>query len=189
MLRLSIALLIAAVSISALAWLSYRQPPLEPTLSSATPPPPAPRPPGLRPSIKWFPESPRYLAARRQHYASSRDFRSQLDLSTEQVSRERHYRVRIAQRPEPALNRFQTWQLQIATAKGQPVVGAVINATGGMPQHGHGMPTQPRARPGETAGEYHLEGLEFSMPGWWEVSVYVSKDRLDDIATFNVLVE
>ena len=140
--------------------------------------------------MKWLPESPRYQAARREHFASSREFRAQLDLGTDRRSRQQRYRVQIRQRPEPlALNEFQTWLLHVATPDGRPVSGAVLNVVGGMPQHGHSLPTQPRVQAADTPGDYRVDGLQFSMPGWWEVHVYVSKDRLEDIATFNVLLD
>jgi len=186
--RFALALLLIAAVTVALLW---RMPSPEPDarVEVVEPPPAKPRPPGVRPSIKWLPESPRYQSARREHYASSLDFRAQLDLGTEQASRQQHYRVRVHERSEPALNQFQAWTLQVTSADGKPVSGAAVNVTGGMPQHGHGMPSLPQVSPGTAPGEYRVEGLQFSMPGWWEVHVYVSKDRVDDIATFNLVID
>ena len=186
---IAIALLLVAAGAATTLRLTQHSSAPEVSQEIVEPPPAKPRPPGVRPSIKWFPESPRYQAARREHYASSTNFREHLDLGTEQWSRQRLYRVSVGQRPEPALNQFQAWSLQIATAEGQPVTGAVVNVNGGMPQHGHGMPTQPQVHPGTAPGEYRVDGLQFSMPGWWEVHVYVSKDRIDDIATFNLVFD
>src|SRR5687768_11889594 len=46
---------------------------------------------------------------------------------------------------EPLRTRkMQTLQVSLIGADGQPVDGAQITVTGGMPQHGHGLPTQPR---------------------------------------------
>ncbi|MGH8455002.1 MAG: FixH family protein [Nevskiales bacterium] len=152
-------------------------------------PPAEPRPPSVRPSIKWLPESPRYQSVRREIFREGTDFRSQLDLGTTRLSRHERYRVTIRQRPEPALNELQGWLLHVETADGKPVSGARLNVSGGMPQHGHGMPTQPKIKAEAGAGDYRVEGLQFSMPGWWEVHVYVAQARHEDTATFNLILD
>ena len=40
--------------------------------------------------------------------------------------------------------RMQTVRVAIADAAGEPVDDATIGIDGGMPQHGHGLPTRPR---------------------------------------------
>ena len=49
----------------------------------------------------------------------------------------------------------------------------MISIDGGMPQHGHGFPTQPRVTRELGDGRYLLEGMKFSMPGWWEIKLKV----------------
>lgn len=165
-------------------------PPPEVAQPAATVPPPEARPPGVAPSIKWLPESPRFQYARRQHYAASLDFRDRVDLRTRQASRRQLYRAEIIERSEPVeLNEFQEWTVRVQQADGTPVAGAVLGISGSMPQHGHGMASQPQASAGAVAGEYRIKGLQFSMPGWWEVNLYISKDRVDDTVTFNLLLE
>ena len=44
---------------------------------------------------------------------------------------------------------------------------AAITVDGGMPQHGHGFPTRPRVTRDLDDGTYLLEGMKFSMTGWW----------------------
>jgi hypothetical protein len=98
--------------------------------------------------------------------------------------------VTIKERPEPALHEFQSWLLHIETADGQPVGDAKLSVNGGMPQHGHGLPTQPKIMAGPGAGDYRVEGLQFGMPGWWEVSLFVySPAAHDDTVTFNVVLD
>ncbi len=152
-------------------------------------PPAEQRPPHIRPSIKWLPESPRYQAARREVYKQGTDFAARVDLSTTQLSRRELYRVSITQRPEPALQELQSWRLHVETAAGEPVSNAILTVKGGMPQHGHGLPTQPRISPAATPGDYLLEGLQFNMPGWWEVSVYIAQAQREDTVTFNTVLE
>jgi len=153
-------------------------------------PPAEPRPPSVRPAIKWLPESPRYQDARREAFSEGTDFKSRLDLGTTRLSRHQRYRVTIKERPQPALHEFQNWLLHIETVDGKPVSGATISVNGGMPQHGHGLPTQPRIKPEPGAGDYRVEGLQFGMPGWWEVSLFVyAPAARDDTVTFNVVIE
>ena len=55
------------------------------------------------------------------------------------------YRVAIAApTPAPAINQLHTWTVTLTDAQGHPVHGAHFSVAGGMPQHGHGYPTQPR---------------------------------------------
>jgi hypothetical protein len=54
-----------------------------------------------------------------------------------------------------------------------------------MPQHGHGLPTEPRVTRGLGDGKFEVEGLEFSMTGWWVVNVHVETAFGQDEATFN----
>lgn len=153
-------------------------------------PPVETRPSALRPPLVWLPDLPQYKYARRLALKEGLDFRSRLDLSTAQPSRQQRYRLTVVQRPEPVpLQEFQSWLLHVEDAQHRPVTGAALTVAGGMPQHGHGLPSRPRVTEQASAGDYRVDGLQFTMPGWWEVKVYVSKDRRDDFAVFNVFLE
>lgn len=58
-----------------------------------------------------------------------------------------------------------------------------------MPQHGHGLPTQPRVTRELADGVYQLDGMKFSMTGWWEVKLAIDGPRGADKVTFNTVVE
>jgi hypothetical protein len=59
-----------------------------------------------------------------------------------------------------------------------------------MPQHGHGLPTQPQVTRELGDGRYLLEGMKFSMPGWSDLKLQVrSTDGQADRVTFNKLIE
>lgn len=146
--------------------------------------------PGPRAMVRRLTKSPVYQYARREALNKSAATLEQLDLGTTRATQRGLYRVSIVQRPEPVtLHDFQSWVLRVESRDGRPVAGAVLDVSGGMPQHGHPLPTLPVARPGAAPGEYRVEGLQFSMPGWWEVSVYVAKDRREDTTTFNLILE
>ena len=80
------------------------------------------------------------------------------------------------------INRIHSWTLRIEDAAGEPVAGAEIEVTGGMPAHDHGLPTQPRVTRDLGGGDYLLEGMRFHMGGEWEVVITVRDgDRADTV--------
>lgn len=88
----------------------------------------------------------------------------------------------------PAINQMHSWQVLISTPAGQPVSQARIAVDGGMPQHGHGLPTRPRVRAAAGDGNYVLEGMKFSMTGWWEIKLAIQTPDGADKVTFNTVV-
>jgi hypothetical protein len=81
---------------------------------------------------------------------------------------------------------IQTWTVAITTPDGQPVEHASISIDGGMPQHGHGLPTEPEVTEELGGGRYKVEGMKFNMPGWWTITLDVSSPAGTDSATFNL---
>lgn len=71
---------------------------------------------------------------------------------------------------------------------GQPVTGAKITIDGGMPEHGHGLPTRPRVTKDLGNGWYEIGGLRFNMGGWWELKLTVTGPAGMDTVTFNLSV-
>ena len=82
--------------------------------------------------------------------------------------------------------KLQTVQVAVTDAKGQSVDGAVITVDGGMPQHGHGLPTQPRVTKALGNGAYVIEGVRFNMGGWWELKLAIAGIEGTDTVTFNL---
>lgn len=76
--------------------------------------------------------------------------------------------------------------LEGAPGAGMPVEGATISVDGGMPQHGHGLPTTPRVTRALGEGAYQVEGLKFNMGGWWEVKFRIEAAAGVDSVTFNL---
>jgi YtkA-like len=91
--------------------------------------------------------------------------------------------------PAPAINQIHSWTISVATPAGVPVKEARISVDGGMPQHGHGLPTRPRVTKELADGEYLLEGMKFSMTGWWEIKLAVETSNAADKVTFNRVIE
>ena len=82
--------------------------------------------------------------------------------------------------------KLQTLQVAVTDANGKSVDGAVITVDGGMPQHGHGLPTQPRVTKALGNGEYVIEGVRFNMGGWWEFKLAIAGKEGTDTVTFNL---
>ena len=83
-----------------------------------------------------------------------------------------HYHVSIRPRVDPIpLNRIHTWLVEIKGPDGAPVSGADVSIYGSMPLHGHGFPTVPHITGETDKGVYTLEGMKFSMTGWWTLGV------------------
>ena len=88
----------------------------------------------------------------------------------------------------PALNQMHDWQIKLTSPSGEPVRRARFQVDGGMPQHGHGLPSQPQVTKELAAGTYLVEGMKFSMTGWWEIRLAISTPNASDHVTFNAVV-
>ncbi|WP_374675144.1 FixH family protein [Ideonella sp.] len=91
--------------------------------------------------------------------------------------------------PAAAINRLHAWQIHLSTPDGLPVSHARIDVDGGMPQHGHGLPTQPQVTREPAPGAYVVEGVKFSMTGWWEIKLAIDGPAGADRVTFHTVVD
>ena len=82
--------------------------------------------------------------------------------------------------------RLQRWTLHLETVSGAPVDSAAVVVDGGMPQHGHGLPTKPRVTRALGNGDHLVEGMKFNMGGWWVVKFRVDATPGKDSVVFNV---
>jgi hypothetical protein len=118
-------------------------------------------------------------------------FQPPADLDVRMTRPTEQGRYVVAMRPlvaEPAINQLHPWEIRIVGADGAPVSGAHIAFDGGMPQHGHGLPTKPRVTAELGDGRYRLDGMKFSMSGWWEMKVQVDAAAGSDKVTFNTVL-
>lgn len=114
---------------------------------------------------------------------------AQLDTSPVQTTQGGLYRIEFVADQEPIpVSKLHTWTLHITAADGVAVEGAAVRVEGGMPEHNHGMPTQPQVT-ALGAGDYRVEGMKFQMPGWWTVTVTVEANGQPDQAVFNLLLD
>lgn len=86
------------------------------------------------------------------------------------------------------LNRVHVWRLSLKDKHNQPVTGADIVLAADMPEHLHGMTTKPLAKETDTPGLYLVRGINFHMPGYWEVTLDVSGAGSRHLLRFNLIV-
>ena len=79
-----------------------------------------------------------------------------------------------------------TLRVSVHDAEGRAIEEAQISIDGGMPQHGHGLPTRPRVTRNLGDGIYEIEGVRFNMGGWWEFKLAIAGSRGVDTVTFNL---
>lgn len=84
------------------------------------------------------------------------------------------------------VRKMQTVQVALKGADGRAIEDAVITIDGGMPQHGHGLPTRPRMTQRLGDGVYVIEGVRFNMGGWWELRLAIQGNAGADQVTFNL---
>lgn len=78
------------------------------------------------------------------------------------------------------LRKLQTWVLNIeSTQTGASIHNARVTMDGGMPSHGHGLPSKPNITPSRKKGAFIIEGLKFSMGGEWLLSFNISSAQFD----------
>jgi YtkA-like len=112
-----------------------------------------------------------------------------LDVSLTRPSVANKYIVTLQPPATPAaINQLHAWQVRLASATGAPIAHARIKVDGGMPQHGHGLPTRPQVTQELAAGTYLIEGMKFSMTGWWEIKLAIDSAEGADKVTFNTVV-
>jgi hypothetical protein len=110
-----------------------------------------------------------------------------LDYSRTRTSEAGRYRATIhPQGDSIPQGKLQRWTLHLETVDGAAVDSAQLAVDGGMPQHGHGLPTKPRVTRALGHGDHLVEGMKFNMGGWWVVKFRVTAAPGADSVVFNV---
>jgi hypothetical protein len=113
----------------------------------------------------------------------------ELDLALTRPSVDNKYVVTLQPPARPApINQLHSWRVLLSSPAGAPVAHARIQVDGGMPQHGHGLPTRPQVTRELPDGGYLIEGMKFSMTGWWEIKLAIDGPAGADRVTFNTVV-
>lgn len=111
-----------------------------------------------------------------------------LDYSLAQPTADGLYQVTLVPGIEPVpVGKMHTWLVAVTDSDGKSVDAEVV-MDGGMPQHGHGLPTVPKVTGKDPQGRHIVGGMRFNMPGWWVLTIDVSGARGTDKATFNLVL-
>lgn len=112
-----------------------------------------------------------------------------LDVRLTKPSADGRYLVSLRPLEEhAAINHIHAWEIRVSTSAGQAVSDARIGVSGGMPQHHHGFPTNPRVTEALGDGRYVLDGVKFSMTGWWQIKLQLDSAKGSDLVVFNTVV-
>ncbi len=92
---------------------------------------------------------------------------------------------------EPAVSpipkrQLHTWTVDVRTRDGRPVDGVQMSVGGGMPDHGHGLPTRPTVSSALGNGRYVVEGMKFNMGGYWVVDLAIAAPEGRDDVRFEL---
>lgn len=116
---------------------------------------------------------------------------SQGTLVWQQTSEQGVFNVTLDSQVENAveINEFLEWILTVESVSGEAVSPARITVGGGMPAHGHGLPTQPQVSEYLGEGKYLVKGLKFSMNGRWELSFDIQSEDQKDKVVFDLKID
>ena len=109
-----------------------------------------------------------------------------MDMRTEKPSDNGLYTVSfMPSEGEPTTGPISVWHLRVTDPSGKPVTGAEVVVDGGMPAHGHGLPTVPSA---EHIGDgvYRIDGVRFNMGGLWELRLVIDGPAGEEEVVFNI---
>lgn len=99
------------------------------------------------------------------------------------------YKVRYTSQPERIpLNEPFSLEVSLARADGGALGGERLSVDGRMPEHRHGMTTQPIVHD-KGAGHFTVEGMLFHMPGRWELYFDISREGRTERARVVVVLE
>ena len=112
-----------------------------------------------------------------------------LDLALSKTTDHGLYVTSLAADVSPVpVGAIHTWTVTVTTPDGAPADGVAIAVDGGMPQHGHGLPTKPQVTTDMGGGKHLIEGMKFNMDGWWTLTVSIDGPQGADTATFNLVL-
>lgn len=98
-----------------------------------------------------------------------------------------YYRVSASSELQPLrINRMHKWRLRIYDKQGRAVDSAQVVIDGGMPEHDHGLSTQPQVTQTLGNGIYLIDGMKFHMHGQWVINFTITADRATEVVAINI---
>ena len=111
-----------------------------------------------------------------------------MDFSLTRESPNKHFVITLIPPELVPVQEIHSWRVKVATPDGKPVTQGLVYVNGGMPEHGHGLPTRPAITRELSEGVYLIEGMKFSMTGWWEITLAIQAAEGSDNVSFNTVV-
>lgn len=105
-----------------------------------------------------------------------------------QLSTKGLYQAHLSCIELPSVGTFQECKVHILALNGTPVIKAEIIVDGGMPAHGHGLPTAPKAVLLNDQGLYEIQGLQFNMAGAWLLGFLIKTPQQQDKIVFDFVI-
>lgn len=88
------------------------------------------------------------------------------------------------------LNDYHDWVLIVRDSKSnEPVTPLRVNVGGGMPLHGHGLPSQPQIGKHLGDGRYEVKGVKFNMNGVWSLAFDLDSKSMSDKVNFELMID
>ena len=89
--------------------------------------------------------------------------------------------------PDPPVPGLNVLVLRLEDMEGNTLNGAQVSVTEYMPQHRHGSPSEPVSEQLEN-GSYEVSGVEFTMPGYWELTIEIATGELEDTVRLDLCI-
>ncbi len=87
-----------------------------------------------------------------------------------------------------SINQIHSWHIRVMDRNRETLVLEELNVYGGMPEHDHGLPTQPEVTTQLDNGDYLLEGVRFHMQGLWELQIELIYEGVGDTAIIDFIL-
>ena len=81
-----------------------------------------------------------------------------------------------------SINTIHSWHIRVLDRDDEILELKELIVFGGMPEHNHGLPTQPEVTIRLDNGDYLLEGVRFHMQGHWELLIQFQYAGVDNTA-------
>ena len=142
---------------------------------------------------KHSPHSKQMDAPAKGHHQMNKhpaDISKHHDLATKKASEGAKFIVRVSSKLKPVvINKMHNWDVRVISPEGGVIENAKIEISGGMPMHGHGLPTAPRVTEYLGKGKYLIEGLKFNMAGFWKLKLAIDSGQHQDNVTFSLYLK
>jgi len=100
-----------------------------------------------------------------------------------------HYRITLTPVPDRVpIAELHSWTVYVETKDGVGFSPERLGIAGGMPTHGHGLPSEPRVTQKLDNGSYLIEGMKFHMGGEWQLVVGLSGPLGFDRGVFDISI-